>query len=51
MKTISIFNYWDYTSVIIDNLFKPSDFITLTTVAVLLLITSIWIFEKKDIPT
>ncbi len=51
MKTISIFNYWDYTSVIVDNMFKPGDFIILTAAAILLLITSIWIFEKKDIPT
>jgi ABC-2 type transport system permease protein len=50
MKTISIFQYWDYTSVIIDNIFKTSDFILLTASSLVILIISIWIFEKKDIP-
>jgi ABC-2 type transport system permease protein len=50
MKTISIFNYWDYSSVIIDNLFKAADFILLTVLAIVLLIISILVFEKKDIP-
>ena len=50
MKTISIFKYWDYSSVIIDNLFKPGDFIILTILAILLVVIDIWIFEKKDIP-
>jgi ABC-2 type transport system permease protein len=51
MKTISIFNYWDYSSVIFDNLFKAGDFVILTIVAIATIIISIWIFEKKDIPT
>ena len=51
MKTISIFNYWDYSSVIIDNLFKTGDFIVLTVLAIVLVIIGIWVFEKKDIPT
>jgi len=51
MKTISIFKYWDYLSVIIDNLFKTGDFFLLTTLAIAILIISIWIFQKKDIPT
>ena len=51
MKTISIFNYWDYSSVIIDDLFKAGDFILLTILAIVLLIIGIWVFEKKDIPT
>jgi ABC-2 type transport system permease protein len=50
MKTISIFNYWDYSSVIIDDLFKAGDFILLTILAIVLLIIGIWVFEKKDIP-
>ena len=50
MKTISIFNYWDYSSVIIDDFFKAGDFILLTILAITLLIIGIWIFEKKDIP-
>lgn len=50
MKTISIFNYWDYSSVIIDDLFKAADFIVLTILAIAILIIGIWVFEKKDIP-
>jgi len=50
MKTISIFNYWDYSSVIIDDFFKAGDFTTLTILAIVLLIIGIWVFEKKDIP-
>lgn len=50
MKTISIFKYWDYSSVIIDDFFKAGDFIVLTILALVLLIIGIWVFEKKDIP-
>ncbi|MDH5783522.1 MAG: ABC transporter permease [Candidatus Bathyarchaeota archaeon] len=51
MKSISIFKYWDYLSVIIDDLFKAGDFILLTMLAIVILIIGIWVFEKKDIPT
>ncbi len=51
MKTISIFKYWDYFSVIIDDLFKAGDFFILTLVAIVLIIIAIRVFEKKDIPT
>jgi ABC-2 type transport system permease protein len=51
MKRISIFNYWDYSSVIIDDLFKTGDFIVLALLAIALIIIGIWVFEKKDIPT
>ncbi len=50
MKTISIFNYWDYSSVIIDDFFKAGDFILLALIAAVLLIICTWVFEKKDIP-
>jgi len=50
-KSISIFKYWDYLSVIIDDLFKAGDFILLTMLAIVILIIGMWIFEKKDIPT
>jgi len=50
MKTISIFKYWDYSSVIIDDFFKAADFILLTILAIVLLIIGIWVFKKKDIP-
>jgi ABC-2 type transport system permease protein len=51
MKTVSIFNYWDYSSVIFDNLFKAGDFVILAAVAIVIIIISIWVFKKKDIPT
>jgi ABC-2 type transport system permease protein len=51
MKTISIFKYWDYFSVIIDDLFKAGDFLILTLVAIVLIVTAIRVFETKDIPT
>ncbi len=50
MKTVSIFNYWDYSSVIIDGLFKSVDFFLLTISAIVLLMIATWVFEKKDIP-
>ena len=51
MKTVSIFNYWDYSSVIFDDLFKAGDFVILAALAIVLIIICIWVFEKKDIPT
>jgi len=51
MKTVSIFNYWDYSSVIFDDLFKAGDFVILAAVAIVTIIISIWVFKKKDIPT
>jgi len=50
MKAISIFNYWDYSSVIIDGLFNAGDFIALTILAIMLLVICVWISRKKDIP-
>ena len=50
MKTISIFNHWDYLSVIIDGFFKAVDFIGLTVLAIVLLIIGVWVFKNKDIP-
>ena len=51
MKSVSIFNYWDYSSVIFDNMFEVGDFVLLAAVAIAIVIISIWVFEKKDIPT
>jgi ABC-2 type transport system permease protein len=51
MKAVSIFNYWDYSSVIFDSLFKSGDFAILTAVAIVIIIIGIRVFEKKDIPT
>ncbi|UCF59346.1 MAG: ABC transporter permease subunit [Candidatus Bathyarchaeota archaeon] len=51
MKSISIFKYWDYFSVIFDDLFKAEDFILLAMLAIVILIIGMWVFEKKDIPT
>jgi ABC-2 type transport system permease protein len=51
MKTIAVFKYWDYFSVIIDDVFKVGDFILLAVLSIVLIIISIKVFEKKDIPT
>jgi ABC-2 type transport system permease protein len=51
MKTVSIFKYWDYSGVIIDDVFKSGDFVILTVLAIVLFIIGVWVFEKKDIPT
>jgi ABC-2 type transport system permease protein len=51
MKTISIFNYWDYSSVILEDLFKSGDFVILAVLAIVLVVIGVWVFEKKDIPT
>jgi len=50
MKTISIFHYWDYVAPLIDNVFKLGDFVVLSVVASLLLVFTIYLFEKKDVP-
>jgi len=51
MKTIAVFKYWDYFSVIIDDVFKVGDFTLLAVLSIVLVIISIKVFEKKDIPT
>jgi ABC-2 type transport system permease protein len=51
LKTATIFEYWDYTSVIFDNVFKVVDFIGLTLVALFIFVASILILQRKDIPT
>jgi ABC-2 type transport system permease protein len=51
IKMVSIFNYWDYPSAIFDSLFKAGDFVILAAVAIVIIILSIWVFKKKDIPT
>ena len=51
MKTVSIFNYWDYAAPLLDNVFKLNDFFVLTVVAVLVLFLGLYFFEKKDVPT
>jgi ABC-2 type transport system permease protein len=51
LKAISIFNYWDYSAVIFDNLFKSGDFVILTVLAIVLIIAATRVFKKMDIPT
>jgi ABC-2 type transport system permease protein len=51
LKTLSIFQYWDYVSVLFDNVFKVVDFIGLTILSFLILVGSIFVFERSDIPT
>ena len=50
MKTITIFKYWDYFSVIVDDLFKGGDFLILTVLVIVLVIIVVQVFQKKDIP-
>ena len=51
LKTVSVFSYWDYSSVIFDGMFKAGDFVFLVAVAAAIIGVSVWVFEKKDIPT
>ena len=48
MKTVSIFSYWDYSSVIFDGMFQAGDFVVLVAVAAAIIGVSVWVFEKKD---
>lgn len=50
MKTISIFNYWDYAAPILDGVFKIGDFAVLSAVAAALVVMTLWAFSSKDIP-
>jgi ABC-2 type transport system permease protein len=50
MKTISIFNYWDYAAPLLDDVFKLADFVVLTVVAALVLSLGLYFFSKKDVP-
>lgn len=50
MKLVSIMNYWDYYSVILDGVFRMGDFIGLFAVSFVVIVLAILIFERKDIP-
>ncbi|MFW6040802.1 MAG: ABC transporter permease [Thermoplasmatota archaeon] len=42
--------YWDYNSIILDNVISISNFLILMVLAILIFFSSILIFEKSDIP-
>jgi len=50
MKTISIFNYWDYAAPLLDDVFKLGDFVVLAVVAGVILAAGLWLFDQKDVP-
>ena len=50
LKYFTVIHYWDYSSVMYDGLFKAWDFLLLFLVVGALLMTSIWVFSKRDIP-
>jgi ABC-type transport system involved in multi-copper enzyme maturation permease subunit len=49
-KYATIMNYWDYNAVLYDGLFKVGDFIGLFIAAGIILMLSVYVFKKKDIP-
>jgi ABC-2 type transport system permease protein len=51
MRLLSILNYWDYSAVIFDGVFKTGDFIGLFIVSFVVIGLAIVVFKKKDIPT
>jgi ABC-type transport system involved in multi-copper enzyme maturation permease subunit len=50
MKYASMFKYWDYTGIIIDDVFKVGDVLVLGIAAVVILLVGLCIFQRKDIP-
>ncbi len=46
----TISNYWDYNSVLLDGVVYPSHLLLLISVAVVLVVGSLIVFEKSDIP-
>ena len=50
LKYLTVIQYWDYSSVLFDGVFKGGDFLLLSLVVVALIVASIWSFSKKDIP-
>jgi ABC-type transport system involved in multi-copper enzyme maturation permease subunit len=51
LQYLSIMHYWDYDGILFDEIFNFGNFIGLFVFAVILLIFSIIIFKKSDIPT
>lgn len=50
-RTYTIANYWDYNSVLLDNAFRTGDFILLSIITGVILILSVKLFERSDIPS
>lgn len=50
MKYISIMHYWDYNSMLLDDVFNTGYFIGLLMASLVILSIAIYIFKKRDIP-
>jgi ABC-type transport system involved in multi-copper enzyme maturation permease subunit len=51
LKYVSIMHYWDYNSMLIDEVFNTGYFFGLLVASLIILIFAIFIFKKRDIPT
>lgn len=51
LKYMSIMHYWDYNSMLIDDVFNVGYFLGLLVASLLILVGAIYIFKKRDIPT
>lgn len=51
LKYISIMHYWDYNSMLIDEVFNTGYFLGLLVASIIILVFAIYIFKKRDIPT
>ncbi len=50
LRTFTIATYWDYNSILLDNVFKIEDFILLVIIGVIVFVAALIVFEKSDIP-
>jgi ABC-type transport system involved in multi-copper enzyme maturation permease subunit len=51
LKYISIMHYWDYNSMLLDDVFNTGYFLGLLVASLVILVLAIYIFKKRDIPT
>jgi ABC-2 type transport system permease protein len=51
LKYVSIMHYWDYNSMLIDDIFNSGYFFGLLIASLVILVGAIYIFKKRDIPT
>jgi len=50
VTTFTILSYWDYNSVLLDEIFKTEHFLGLIILALIIFVAAILIFEREDIP-
>ncbi len=46
----TILGYWDYNSVLFDDVFKTGDFLVLSLLTIIVFAAAIYVFDKEDIP-